>query len=112
MACAFYALDRLQLRARNPGLLAVAFFGMSSMPFVKTWVVPGTEQLVYLNQQPLEVFSGYIQEGIDSKEAGGILLGHVLGKHLELLKQPSLLFRAVASGFFSSACLNFIIAWQ
>lgn len=32
---------------------------------------------MYLNQQPLEVFSRYIQEGIDSKEAWGILLGHV-----------------------------------
>jgi hypothetical protein len=55
---------------------------------------------VYLNQQPLEVFSRYIQEGIDSKEAGGILLGHVRGEHLELLKQPSLLFGTGASGFF------------
>jgi hypothetical protein len=57
---------------------------MPSMPFVTTRKVPGTEQLVYLNQQPLEVFSRYLQDGIDSKEAGGILLGHVRGEHLEI----------------------------
>lgn len=39
----------------------------------------------YLREQPLEVFSRYIQEGIDSKEAGGILLGHVRGEHLEII---------------------------
>lgn len=61
------------------------------MPFVKTWIVPGTEHLVYLGQQPLEVFSRYIQQGIDSKEAGGILLGHVRGEHLEIIEatEPS-----------------------
>jgi integrative and conjugative element protein (TIGR02256 family) len=64
---------------------------MSGMPFVKTWIVPGTEHLVYLGQQPLEVFSRYIQQGIDSKEAGGILLGHVRGEHLEIIEatEPS-----------------------
>ena len=61
------------------------------MPFVTTWKVPETEQLVYLNQQPLDVFSRYIQEGVDSKEAGGILLGHVRGEHLEITEatEPS-----------------------
>lgn len=61
------------------------------MPFVTTWVVPGTQQMVYLREQPLEVFSRYIQEGIDSKEAGGILLGHVRGEHLEIIQatEPS-----------------------
>lgn len=61
------------------------------MPFVKTWIVPGTEHLVYLGQQPLEVFSRYIQQGIDSKEAGGILLGHVRSEHLEIIEatEPS-----------------------
>lgn len=61
------------------------------MSFVATWVVPGTQQLVYLREQPLEVFSRYIQEGIDSKEAGGILLGHVRGEHLEIIEatEPS-----------------------
>ncbi|GAB6405570.1 Mov34/MPN/PAD-1 family protein [Pseudomonas reinekei] len=62
------------------------------MSFVTTWVVPGTQQLVYLHQQPLDVFSRYIQEGFDSKEAGGILLGHVRGEHLEIIEatEPSL----------------------
>ncbi|KWU48660.1 Mov34/MPN/PAD-1 family protein [Pseudomonas palleroniana] len=61
------------------------------MSFVATWIVPGTQQLVYLREQPLEVFSRYIQEGIDSKEAGGILLGHVRGEHLEIIEatEPS-----------------------
>lgn len=61
------------------------------MAFVTTWAVLGTEQLVYLNQQPLEVFSRYIQEGIDSKEAGGTLLGPVRGEHLEITEatEPS-----------------------
>lgn len=61
------------------------------MPFVNSWVVPGTEHLVYLGPQPLEVFSRYIQLGIDSKEAGGILLGHVRGEHLEIIEatEPS-----------------------
>ncbi|AUF96921.1 hypothetical protein CXQ80_14275 [Pseudomonas sp. 02C 26] len=61
------------------------------MPFVTTWVVPGTQQMVYLREQPLEVFSRYIQEGVDSTEAGGILLGHVRGEHLEIVEatEPS-----------------------
>lgn len=61
------------------------------MPFVNTWAAPGTEQLVYLGQQPLDVFTRYIQEGMDSKEAGGILLGHVRGEHLEIIEatEPS-----------------------
>ncbi|MGJ7515153.1 Mov34/MPN/PAD-1 family protein [Pseudomonas baetica] len=65
------------------------------MSFVTTWVVPGTQQLVYLHQQPLEVFGRYIQEGGGSKEAGGILLGHVRGEHLEIIEatEPSLLDR-------------------
>ncbi|MFA0997153.1 MULTISPECIES: Mov34/MPN/PAD-1 family protein [Pseudomonas syringae group] len=61
------------------------------MSFVTTWAVPGTEQLVHLKQQPLEVFSRYIQEGSDATEAGGILLGHVRGQHLEIIEatEPS-----------------------
>lgn len=70
----------------------LAFCGLSSMPFVTTWAVPGTEQLVYLNQQPLEVFSRYFQEGIDSKEARGILLGHVRGEHLEITEATEPVF--------------------
>lgn len=65
------------------------------MPFVNTWAVPSTEHLVYLGQQPLEVFRRYIQDGVDSKEAGGILLGHVRGEHLEIIEatEPSFLDR-------------------
>lgn len=61
------------------------------MPFLATWEVPGTGQLVYLREQPLQVFNRYKQEGIDSKEAGGILLGHVRGEHLEIIEatEPS-----------------------
>jgi integrative and conjugative element protein (TIGR02256 family) len=62
------------------------------MPFVTTWVVPGSQQLAYLHRQPLDVFSRYIQDGLDSKEAGGILLGHVRGEHLEIIEatEPSI----------------------
>lgn len=61
------------------------------MQFMNTWKVPGGNQLVYLQQQPLEVFGRYIQDGADSKEAGGILLGHVRGDHLEIIEatEPS-----------------------
>lgn len=61
------------------------------MSFVTTWVVPGSGQLVYVHQQPLEVFERYVQEGSDSKEAGGVLLGHVRGEHLEIIEatEPS-----------------------
>ncbi len=58
---------------------------------IATWVVPGTQRLVYLHEQPLEVFNRYIQEGINANEAGGILLGHVRGEHLEIIEatEPS-----------------------
>jgi hypothetical protein len=61
------------------------------MPHLVTWVVPGNQRLVYLHEQPLDVFRRYIQEGLDSKEAGGILLGHVRGEHLEIIEatEPS-----------------------
>lgn len=61
------------------------------MRFVNTWTDLGAEQLVYLHRQPLEIFTRYLQEGIDSKEAGGILLGHVRGEHLEIIEatEPS-----------------------
>lgn len=56
------------------------------MQFVSIWLAPDTNQLIYLQQQPLEVFSRYVQEGQYSKEAGGILLGHVRGQHLEIIE--------------------------
>ncbi|WP_313065027.1 Mov34/MPN/PAD-1 family protein [Pseudomonas sp.] len=45
-----------------------------------------------MNRQPLGGFNRYIQEGIDSKEAGGILLGHVRGEHLETIEATEPLF--------------------
>lgn len=62
------------------------------MPFVTTWQLASTRQLVYLGEQPLEVFKRYIQAGSDAREAGGILLGHVRGEHLEIIEatEPSL----------------------
>lgn len=59
---------------------------MSSLRFVKTWAVDATQQLVHIGSQPMAVFSRYIQEGVDAKEAGGILLGHVRGPHLEIIE--------------------------
>lgn len=60
------------------------------MQFVNTWVDPATQQLVALSAQPLEVFSRYVQEREKSSDAGGILLGHVRGTHLEILAtEPS-----------------------
>ena len=52
---------------------------------------PCDSALVYLSVQPLEVFSRYVQEREKSSEAGGILLGHVRGTHLEILEatEPS-----------------------
>ena len=58
----------------------------SSLRFMKTWAVDATRQLVHIGPQPMEVFSRYIQEGIDAKEAGGILLDHVRGPHLEIIE--------------------------
>lgn len=65
------------------------------MPFLNTWKCPGTNQFVYLGDQPLQVFEKYIQEGHDSTEAGGILLGYVRGDHLEIIEatEPSRLDR-------------------
>ncbi|MFV3411233.1 Mov34/MPN/PAD-1 family protein [Pseudomonas sp. NY15436] len=61
------------------------------MRFVSTWKLSNTHEFVYLGEQPLEVFKKYIQVGNDSKEAGGILLGHVRGEHLEIIEatEPS-----------------------
>jgi hypothetical protein len=62
------------------------------MPLLTTWFVPGTQQLVYLHQQPLDVFSRYISRGPRLKGGGGISLGHVRGEHLEIIEatEPSL----------------------
>ncbi|KII31765.1 hypothetical protein A9K79_15710 [Pseudomonas syringae pv. syringae] len=65
------------------------------MRFINTWKYPATGQFVYLSDQPLQVFKKYMQEGPDSREAGGILLGYVRGKHLEIIEatEPSILDR-------------------
>ncbi|MEN5110099.1 Mov34/MPN/PAD-1 family protein [Pseudomonas sp. TWI672] len=55
------------------------------MRFMTTWRNHADEQFVYFSQSVLEVFQRHVQED-DGTEAGGILLGHVRGKHLEVLE--------------------------
>lgn len=55
------------------------------MRFMTTWRRPEDEQFVYFSQSVLEIFERHIQSD-DGMEAGGILLGHVRGKHLEVLE--------------------------
>lgn len=55
------------------------------MQFMTTWRSPADEQFVYFSQSVLEIFKRHIQ-GAEGTEAGGILLGHVRGKHLEVLE--------------------------
>lgn len=55
------------------------------MRFMTTWRNPADEQFVYFSQSVLEVFQRHVQKD-DGTEAGGILLGHVRGKHLEVLE--------------------------
>lgn len=56
------------------------------MPIAANWATPAGDQLVFFRQQPLNIFSQYIQNGSEAKEAGGILLGHVRGEHLEIVE--------------------------
>ncbi|WP_055137110.1 Mov34/MPN/PAD-1 family protein [Pseudomonas corrugata] len=55
------------------------------MQFVTTWHGPADDQFVYFHQNVLDVFERHIQSD-SGTEAGGILLGHVRGKHLEVLE--------------------------
>ncbi|MBD8577551.1 Mov34/MPN/PAD-1 family protein [Pseudomonas syringae] len=55
------------------------------MQFISTWEDPLSERLVYFTPEVLTVFDRFIQ-GEDEAEAGGILLGHVRGVHLEILE--------------------------
>lgn len=55
------------------------------MRFMTTWGDRPNDQLVYFRPPVLEVFERYIQSDA-STEAGGILLGHVRGAHLEILE--------------------------
>ncbi|MBD8561751.1 Mov34/MPN/PAD-1 family protein [Pseudomonas fluorescens] len=55
------------------------------MRFISTWTDPLSEGVVYFAPQVIEVFERYIQ-GENDAEAGGILLGHVRGIHLEILE--------------------------
>jgi len=55
------------------------------MRFVSTWRRPEDEQFVYFSQNVLDIFERHVQSD-DGTEAGGILLGHVRGKHLEVLE--------------------------
>ncbi|BCG24980.1 TPA: Mov34/MPN/PAD-1 family protein [Pseudomonas aeruginosa] len=84
------------------------------MQFVSTWTVPGTDQLVYLQQQPMEIFRRYIQEGESSTEAGGILLGHVRGEHLEIIEatEPSAWDRRFRFLFERMPCFHHRLAMK
>lgn len=55
------------------------------MRFVSTWSDPHNGALVYFAPPVLEVYERYIQSEAGT-EAGGILLGHVRGRHLEVLE--------------------------
>ncbi|MFY1664527.1 Mov34/MPN/PAD-1 family protein [Pseudomonas sp. Pseu.R1] len=55
------------------------------MQFMSTWADSNGQRLVYLAPEVLAIFDRYIQ-GEQEAEAGGILLGHVRGAHLELLE--------------------------
>ncbi|MGE8303288.1 MAG: Mov34/MPN/PAD-1 family protein [Pseudomonas kermanshahensis] len=55
------------------------------MRFMTTWCGPAGDQFVYFDQSVLDVFERHIQSD-SGTEAGGILLGHVRGKHLEVLE--------------------------
>jgi integrative and conjugative element protein (TIGR02256 family) len=55
------------------------------MRFMTTWQRLLDEQFVYLSQNVLEIFERHVQSD-EGTEAGGILLGHVRGKHLEVLE--------------------------
>lgn len=55
------------------------------MRFLNTWKDTASEGLVYFAPQVIDVFEQYIQGELDT-EAGGILLGHVRGIHLEILE--------------------------
>lgn len=55
------------------------------MRFMTTWRGPADDQFVYFRQSVLDVFERHIQSD-SGTEAGGILLGHVRGKHLEVLE--------------------------
>jgi integrative and conjugative element protein (TIGR02256 family) len=46
---------------------------------------PSDQQLVYFSPDVLDVFERHIQSD-SGTEAGGILLGYVRGKHLEVLE--------------------------
>lgn len=55
------------------------------MRFMTTWRGPADDELVYFDQSVLDIFERHIQSD-SGTEAGGILLGHVRGKHLEILE--------------------------
>jgi integrative and conjugative element protein (TIGR02256 family) len=55
------------------------------MPFLNIWSNPRGDRLVFFSSEVLAIFDRYIQDESDP-EAGGILLGHVRGVHLEILE--------------------------
>lgn len=55
------------------------------MRFLNTWRVANSGGLVYFSPPVIEIFERYVQ-GEQDMEAGGILLGHVRGIHVEVLE--------------------------
>lgn len=55
------------------------------MQFLNVWGNDSDDGLVYFAPAVLEIFEAYIQ-GEQDTEAGGILLGHVRGIHVEILE--------------------------
>lgn len=55
------------------------------MRFMTTWCNPSDQQFVYFSPDVLDVFDRHIQSD-SGTEAGGILLGYVRGKHLEVFE--------------------------
>ncbi|EZQ19373.1 hypothetical protein CF98_02665 [Halopseudomonas bauzanensis] len=55
------------------------------MRFLTTWGAVNSDGLVYFAPAVIEVFERYVQ-GELNMEAGGILLGHVRGIHVEIIE--------------------------
>ena len=56
------------------------------MQFVSGWTTPDKRTLVNFDDKILEMFRKHIQNLASDAEAGGLLLGEVRGKHLNLVE--------------------------
>ena len=56
------------------------------MRFVDLWQMPSQKVYVLFQASVLETFGVYRQNSMAATEAGGILLGHVRGEHLEVIQ--------------------------